>query len=220
MTEKKSRKSPVSAKLVLIALAAGLIAGAVAVYVKNAVTGNGMGDLAESQCKPAAETAERLKPLAIGEVAAFIPAEKPQKLPNLAFRDSDGETTLANLSGKIVLMNLWATWCIPCREEMPALDRLEADMGGENFEVVAVNIDTGTDEKPVRFLDEIGINALAFYRDETMTTFNTLKKEGLAFGLPSTVLIDENGCLLGAMNGPAEWDSADAKALVGAALGG
>ena len=62
--------------------------------------------------------------------------------------------------------------------------------------------------------------SLAFYRDETMTTFNTLKKEGLAFGLPSTVLIDENGCLLGAMNGPAEWDSADAKALVGAALGG
>ncbi|WP_180897842.1 thiol:disulfide interchange protein TlpA [Martelella soudanensis] len=221
MTEQKSRKSPFSAKLVLIALAAGLIAGAVAVYVKNAVYGNGMGEIAAaSQCKAAAETAKRLKPLAIGEVAAFIPAEKPRKLPNLAFRDIDGETSLAALSGKTVLMNLWATWCVPCREEMPALDRLEADMGSDAFEVVAVNIDTGTDEKPVRFLEDIGIQSLAFYRDETMATFNTLKKQGLAFGLPSTVLIDENGCLLGAMNGPAEWDSADAKALVGAAVGG
>ena len=223
MTKKKSRKSPFSAKLVLIALAAGLIAGAVAVYVKNAVTGNGLDEIAvASQCGAAADIAKKLKPFARGEVAAFIPAEAPKKLPDLAFRDIDGETSLASLSGKTVLLNLWATWCVPCREEMPALDGLQAAMGSDNFEVVAVNLDSGadSDEKPVRFLDETGITNLAFYRDDTMASFNTLKKQGLAFGLPSTVLIDENGCLLGALNGPAEWDSADAKALVGAALGG
>ena len=220
MTEKR-RKSPVSAKLVLIALAAGLIAGAVAVYVKNAVSGNGAGEIAAAgQCQSAASTAEKLKPLAKGEVAAFVPAEKPRPMQNLAFRDIDGDTTLESLKGKTVLMNLWATWCIPCREEMPALDALQRDMGSDSFEVVAVNIDTGSDEKPVRFLDDIGITNLAFYRDETMSTFNTLKKDGLVFGLPATMLIDENGCLLGSMNGPAEWASEDAKALVGAAVGG
>ena len=218
---KKSRKSPVSAKLFVIALAAGLIAGAVAVYVKNAVSGNGADEIAGA-CKAAKETAERLKPFARGEVAAFIPAAEPKKLPALTFRNADGETTLADLSGKTALINLWATWCIPCREEMPALDRLEADMGGDNFEVVAINLDSGgdSDDKPLTFLKETDITNLAFYRDETMATFNTLKKQGLAFGLPSTVLVDGNGCLLGSLNGPAEWDSADAKALVGAALGG
>ncbi|WP_319518058.1 TlpA disulfide reductase family protein [uncultured Martelella sp.] len=215
---KKSRKSPISARLVLIALVAGLIAGAVAVYVKNTFSGNGAGELATAgECEMAVETAAALKPLAIGEVAAFIPADKPRPMPNLAFRSDDGETSLAAFKGRTVLMNLWATWCVPCREEMPALDELEATMGNENFEVVAVNIDTGSDEKPKRFLDEIGISSLAYYRDETMGVFNTLKKDGLAFGLPSTVLIDENGCLLGSMNGPAEWASDDAKALVGAA---
>ncbi|MBB4124496.1 thiol:disulfide interchange protein TlpA [Martelella radicis] len=217
---KKSRKSPISARLVLIALVAGLIAGAVAVYVKNTFTGNGAGELATAgQCEMAVETAAKLKPLSKGEVAAFIPAEKPRPMQNLAFNSDAGETSLSAFKGKTVLMNLWATWCVPCREEMPALDELEAEMGGDDFEVVAVNIDTGSDEKPKKFLDEIGISSLAFYRDGTMGAFNTLKKDGLAFGLPSTLLIDENGCLLGSMNGPAEWASDDAKALVGAALG-
>lgn len=217
MTEKK-RKRLISAKLVLIALAAGLIAGAVAVYVKNAVSGNGDEIASADQCEPATQTAGKLRPLAIGEVAAFVPADRPRPLENMTFRDIDGETSLAAFRGKTILMNLWATWCIPCREEMPALDRLQEELGSDNFEVVTVNIDTGTDEKPVRFLDEIGIRSLAFYRDETMKTFNMLKKDGLAFGLPSTILIDENGCLLGSMSGPAEWASDDAKALVSAAI--
>nr|WP_272209818.1 TlpA disulfide reductase family protein [Marinicella sp. W31]MDC2875649.1 TlpA disulfide reductase family protein [Marinicella sp. W31] len=217
---KKSRKSPISARLVLVALVAGLIAGAVAVYVKNTLTGNGAGELATAdQCEMAIETAATLKPLAKGEVAAFIPAEKPRPIQDLAFRSADGETSLSAFEGKTVLLNLWATWCVPCREEMPALDKLEAEMGSASFEVVAVNIDTGSDEKPKKFLDEIGISSLAYYRDETMGVFNTMKKDGLAFGLPSTILIDENGCLLGSLNGPAEWASDDAKALMGIALG-
>ncbi|TCT39088.1 thiol:disulfide interchange protein TlpA [Martelella mediterranea] len=215
---KKSRAGLIYAKLVLIALIAGVAAGAVAVYVKNTLTGNGTKTASAQQCETAAKTAETLRPLATGEVAAFVVADEPRPMTDLNFRDQNGETSLSAFRGKTVLMNLWATWCVPCREEMPALDALERELGSDVFEVVAVNIDTGSDEKPVSFMDEIGIQSLAFYRDETMKTFNTLKKDGLAFGLPATLLIDENGCLLGSMNGPAEWASEDAKTLVSKAL--
>jgi thiol-disulfide isomerase/thioredoxin len=122
--------------------------------------------------------------------------------------------TQDDLKGKAVLLNLWATWCVPCREEMPALNALEKEAGANNFEVVTVNIDTGDDEKPKTFMSEYGIDSLKLYRDSSMGVFNALKKEGLAFGLPATLLIDDQGCLLASMNGPAAWDSNDAKALV------
>ena len=118
-----------------------------------------------------------------------------------------------------VVVDIWATWCVPCREEMPALNTLQKTLGGDRFEVVAINIDTGDDEKPKTFLDETKVHDLTYYRDASMGVFNTLKKEGLAFGLPVTLLMDEKGCLISAMNGPAAWDSEDAKALINAALG-
>jgi thiol-disulfide isomerase/thioredoxin len=121
---------------------------------------------------------------------------------------------MAGLSGKTVLLNLWATWCAPCRHEMPALNQLQAEEGGADFEVVAINVDTGSDEKPKRFLEETQVDALGYYRDATMGVFNELKRRGLALGLPVTVLIDGDGCMLAHMNGPAEWASADAKALI------
>ncbi|MCJ7999774.1 TlpA family protein disulfide reductase [Rhizobium cremeum] len=127
--------------------------------------------------------------------------------------------TLADFSGKTVLLNLWATWCVPCREEMPALDALQKAEGNDKFQVLAINIDTGSAEKPKTFLSEIGVNALGLYRDSSMGVFNEMKKEGLAFGLPVTLLIDAKGCLLGSMNGPAAWDSEDAAKLVRAATG-
>jgi thiol-disulfide isomerase/thioredoxin len=122
------------------------------------------------------------------------------------------------MSGKVLLVNLWATWCAPCREEMPALDELQKDMGSERFEVVAISVDRGDIEKPKGFLDEIGIEALNFYRDNSMGVFNDLKRKGIGLGLPVTVLVDEDGCAIAQMNGPAEWASDDAKALIGQAL--
>ena len=95
------------------------------------------------------------------------------------------------MPGKTVLLNLWATWCAPCRDEMPALDALQKEMGGDDFEVVAVNVDTGDDTKPRKFLAETGVAALAYYRDNTLGLFNELKQRGLALGLPVTLLIDE-----------------------------
>ena len=91
--------------------------------------------------------------------------------------------------------------------------------GPATLAVLAINIDTGPVDKPKAFLDEIGVDALGLYRDASMGVFNTMKKEGLAFGLPVTLLLDGKGCLLGAMNGPAQWDSQDARALVAAAAG-
>jgi thiol-disulfide isomerase/thioredoxin len=117
-----------------------------------------------------------------------------------------------------VLVNLWATWCAPCRAEMPALDELQQKMGGDSFEVVAINVDTGDDAKPKAFLNEIKVSGLAYYSDHSMGAFNELKAKGLALGLPVTVLVDDEGCLLAHMNGPAEWSTPDAVRFIETAL--
>ena len=219
MTVKKTLGLP-KAKLIAIAGLAGLLAGAAAVYVIESGSGNAaVADAAT--CRGTAATAEAIAPLSKGQVAAMMTAPEHRQLPSLAFNGPDGKPmTLADREGKTLLVNLWATWCVPCREEMPALNNLQKALGGEDFEVVAINIDTGSDEKPKAFLDETGVNDLAYYRDSSMGVFNALKKEGLAFGLPVTLLMDDKGCLISSMNGPAVWDSEDAKALIVAAKGG
>ncbi|RWM02584.1 MAG: TlpA family protein disulfide reductase [Mesorhizobium sp.] len=214
-------------RLILAALAAGVLAGAVAVYVSESGSGNnappqaaaadGKDDVA---CKAKAGRAKQVAAKAVGQVAALRPADPPQSLKSLAFNGPDGKPmTVADHAGKTVLLNLWATWCAPCRAEMPALDALQKEKGSNTFEVVAVNVDTGDDAKPKKFLKEIGVETLGYYRDSTMGLFNEAKTRGLALGLPVTMLIDDEGCLIAHMNGPAEWSSADAKRLVEAALG-
>jgi thiol-disulfide isomerase/thioredoxin len=161
-----------------------------------------------------------MAPLARGEVAAVAVASEPRRLPDLSFRDAEGvERTLAAWRGRTVLFNLWATWCVPCRKEMPALDALQGRLGGPGFEVVAVNIDTRAAAKPQAWLKEIGINRLAYYADPSAKVFQDLKAVGKAFGMPTTLLIDPAGCELGYLAGPAEWASEDAVKLVAAALG-
>ena len=118
-----------------------------------------------------------------------------------------------------MLLNLWATWCVPCRKEMPALDALQQRLGGPDFEVVAVNIDTRDPDKPKAFLKELGIRKLAYYADPTAKTFQDLKAIGRAFGMPTTLLVDPQGCEIGTIAGPAEWASDDAVKLIQAALG-
>lgn len=220
MTVEKKPGRP-AAKLIAVAALAGIIAGAAAVYVMESRSGNGGGAVAEEggQCEAAKGKAEALTPFLTGQVAAMMAADQPRPLPALTFNGPDGkQRTIADFSGKTLLVNLWATWCVPCREEMPALNTLQKELGSDRFEVVAINIDTGSDEKPKTFLDETGVHDLAYYRDSSMGVFNALKKEGLAFGLPVTLLMDDKGCMIGAMNGPAVWDSEDAKALIRAAV--
>lgn len=228
MAEEKRSMFP-AARLIVLAVVAGALAGAVGVYVTGGPAGNNQaeapavaaGEAELAACAAKAGRATAIAASATGEVAAMLPADPPQSVKGLAFNAPDGTPmTLADRAGKTVLLNLWATWCAPCREEMPALDALQKEAGGDTFEVVAVNVDTGDDVKPRKFLEETGIEALGYYRDNTLALFNDLKRRGLALGLPVTLLVDSEGCLLAHMNGPANWAGEDARRLIKAATGG
>jgi len=213
-TEPAARRRRPSLGMLSLAALAGIAAGLAAVYV--------IGDAGRNDggvCAASAAAAAALKPAARGEVAAFNPAVTPVAVADLAFVRPDGTPgTLADFAGRTVLLNLWATWCAPCREEMPALDALQAAHGSPAFEVVAVNVDTRDDGRDARFLEETGIASLAAYTDRSMGLFNTLKGRGLAVGMPTTLIVDGSGCALGVLHGPAAWDSEDAAALIGAAM--
>ncbi len=224
-------KSFASKRAVLIVVAglAGAGAGLAGVYGISGLTGNATGPQPSvsasggnnTECRAAVETAKAAAPFARGEVAAVNVAKSPLKLPALSFQDAAGKAvSLADFKGRTVLLNLWATWCVPCRKEMPALDALEQKLGGPDFQVVAVNIDTRDAEKPKTFLKEIGVGKLAYYADPTAKTFQELKAIGRAFGMPTTLLVDPAGCEIGTIAGPAEWASEDAIKLIEAAMKG
>jgi thiol-disulfide isomerase/thioredoxin len=220
MTESQPASAGAGKKRLALILAGGLagaVVGLAGVYGFSALTRNAGGDPA---CKPAVALAGKLAPLAHGEVAAVNMAKTPLKLPDLAFNDATGApVTLAHWRGRTVLLNLWATWCVPCRKEMPALDALQSRLGGPGFQVVAVNIDTRDPGKPKAFLQEIGVHKLAYFADPSAGVFQDLKSVGRAFGMPTTVLVDPHGCEIGTIAGPAEWASDDAVKLIQAALG-
>jgi thiol-disulfide isomerase/thioredoxin len=201
-----------------LALVAGVLTAA---FVAAAVYGM-LGfwrNAADPHCAPAVDVARRIAPLVHGEIAAFAVAEQSLVVPDLAFRDARGaERRLTEWRGRTVLLNLWATWCVPCRKEMPELNALEARLGGSSFEVVAVNIDTRDPEKPRAWLNGAGIDRLAYYADNSAKVFQTLKTVGRAAGLPTSLIIDPAGCEIGTIAGPADWASAEALALVTATL--
>ena len=209
--------------LILAGGLAGVAVGLAGVYGIAALTGNlfsgaGKADTA-ALCRPAVDLAAKIAPFARGEVAAVTVAKTPLQLPNLAFQDAAGKAlTLDAFRGRTVLVNLWATWCVPCRQEMPALEALEKKLGNPNFEVVTINIDTRDAEKPKTWLKEVGITGLKYYADPNAKTFQDLKSVGRAFGMPTTLLVDPQGCEIGTIAGPAEWASDDAVKLVEAAL--
>jgi thiol-disulfide isomerase/thioredoxin len=220
MTEPSTEgtKSPPRRRLPLIAAAvlAGLAAGLAGIYGIGGFQGN-----IDPSCRATTALTQKIRPLARGEVAALNVPDKPLLVPNLAFRDDSGTVRhLADWRGRTVLLNLWATWCVPCRREMPALEALEQKLGGLNFQVVAVNIDTRDADKPKAWLKEVGIDKLGYYADPSAKVFQDLKAVGRAFGMPTTLLIDGNGCELGTIAGPAEWASEDAVKLIEMAIGG
>jgi thiol-disulfide isomerase/thioredoxin len=200
-----------SAAIVVAVLA---VAAAAAFYGTRMQRGKG------ASCSAASVAlADKLRPLAHGEIAALAIAPTPAAA--LSFEGPEGKKlTLADFRGRAVLLNLWATWCVPCRAEMPALDKLQAEAGGAKFEVVAINVDTARVERAPKFLDEIGVTHLARYADHTGDSFETLRLAGKALGLPTSLLIDADGCELGVVAGAANWTSPDALAAVKALQGG
>jgi thiol-disulfide isomerase/thioredoxin len=123
-----------------------------------------------------------------------------------------------SLAGQVVVLEFWATWCAPCRAEMPMLANLHEALSGEDFAVIATSIDSDDDNRPEDFLQETDATALAYHREPSLRLFNSLREAGLAKGMPTTLLIAPDGCVAGVLHGIAEWDSPDAKRLVRAAL--
>jgi thiol-disulfide isomerase/thioredoxin len=201
--------------LVVAPLALAAVAAAAVLYGKAPATG-------KAECSAASKAiAAKLAPLATGDIAALAVASRPSPAPALAFAAPGGDKlSLAAFKGRALVLNLWATWCVPCRAEMPALDRLQAKAGGPDFEVVAVNVDTARLERAPKFLDEIGVKSLKRYADPSADAFETLRLAGTALGLPTSLLIDKEGCELGVVAGPANWDSPDAAAAVKVLEGG
>lgn len=142
--------------------------------------------------------------IATAELRPFVMHETPQLLPEIGFEDGSGRAlTLGGFAGKTVLLNIWATWCVPCREEMPTLDALQAELGGTGFEVLALSIDRAGPDVVREFFAEIGIQHLGLYIDSSMQAPVALA----AVGLPTTLLIDTEGRELGRLVGPTEWDA-------------
>ncbi|MCD7061300.1 TlpA family protein disulfide reductase [Pelagibacterium xiamenense] len=193
----------------------GLFGAAVAIATAVWVSNGGTGVAAA--CPARADAAQAIDDAATGELAALLPSTEWRNFADLAFIDAGGNAmTLADLSGKKLLVNFWATWCAPCREEMPDLDTIQAEYGGESFEVVAISLDLGSDGPTAAqsFLDEIGADNLALYADPSYKVFERLRNEAVTLGLPATVLVDEGGCEIAVLQGPAHWDSDDGRRVV------
>lgn len=142
---------------------------------------------------------------------APIATSEPKPLPPLTFETMDGQpASLDDFKGKVVVLNLWATWCVPCREEMPALDRLQAHFADQPFVVLALSVDRAGPERVQKFLDEIGVKRLHVYRDPKAASTRTLRVPGL----PATILIDKAGQEVGRVLGIAAWDGPEAIAVV------
>ena len=209
--------------MALAALAA--VAGSATMYLSfpgsDNTAGPGLRSKPVASAAPGASAMAQTAPLnglaayAKGAVAAFVARPEPVAVPAIAMQDGDAKPlALEDWQGKIVLLNLWATWCAPCLKEMPALDRLKAALGGADFDVIALNIDKGSTEKPKKFLSDAGITSLTFMRDPTAKAFAVIQSAGM----PTTLLIGRDGRELGRLVGPAEWDLDEAKALVRAAI--
>jgi thiol-disulfide isomerase/thioredoxin len=152
-----------------------------------------------------------------GDLPKWAPMEPAQPAPDLAFTDGEGRpVSLADFRGRVVLLNLWATWCAPCVEEMPSLDRLQGRMGGPGFQVVALSLDRGGWAQVQPFVTRLGLRNLGWYLDPKSASMGALRVRGL----PTTYLIDRDGRMVGKLEGSADWDSPAARRLIERYAGG
>jgi len=205
-TTKAKGAKPLAQYLWLAALAA--LAAFAAVYVMVGRPDN-EGD---SSAPPQAEEhGARGNPLLTGAMTTFVPKKPAAALPDIHFLNDKGEdVSLASFAGKVVLLNLWATWCAPCREEMPALAKLEKELGSDKFQVVALAVDKSGLDGARKFFKDNKIDGLAPYADPTARVGTKLK----VIGMPTTILMNGEGREIGRLIGPAAWDSAEAKRLI------
>ncbi len=203
----------------LVAALLAAIAGFGAVYVGlgPAVHVEGVSEVTTATSETAPATASGLKAYSKGKMVTFVAKAAPEAIAEFAFQDATAKSrSLAEWRGKVVLLNIWATWCAPCRKEMPALDALKRALGGKDFDVVALSTDRDGIAKAKAFLDEIKVTSLEPLADPTSKSASALK----VIGMPTTLLLDREGREVGRLVGPAEWDSEDAKRLIEAVIKG
>lgn len=202
-------------RVLVLALFSAAIALAITLWVSN------NSAPVASECPVQDAAAAALDAAATGELAALNGTGKGRGYKDMGFTDADGgKLSVGDFAGKRLLVNFWASWCVPCREEMPALDALAAKYNGDGFMVLPVNLDIGAGgrEKAVAFLENGGFQNLPLYADGSFAAFERLKREAVAVGLPATLLLDGNGCELAVLQGPAEWNSPDGHKVVEALL--
>ncbi|MEP6443806.1 MAG: TlpA disulfide reductase family protein [Hyphomicrobiales bacterium] len=201
-----------------LALILGVGVGVVTVYVNGGFDGNASGEtkLAEAQAACQMSEAQRaaLDAAAVGDLAAMRIADKPVPLTDIGFQMPDGSAKQFTDLNKVLVLNLWATWCGPCREEMPDLANIQKEYGNDDFEVFALNVYRNGGEKPQKFLESIKATSLNLYLDPANKSFQNFRSKGLVFGLPTTMIVDPKGCVQGVLAGIAHWGSDDAKNLV------
>jgi thiol-disulfide isomerase/thioredoxin len=197
----------------------GLAAVAVAIAIWFLLSNGGAQ---ARECPVQAEAAAAIGDAATGELAGLNGTGEGRGYPKQAFKDASGTAmTLADFKGKAMLVNFWATWCIPCREEMPALDALAARYNSDAFMVLPINLDPGDDgvAKGAAFLKDAKLTNLPLYADGTLEAFKGLQQQAVAVGLPTTLILDANGCELAVLPGPAEWNTPDGYKVIEALLG-
>jgi thiol-disulfide isomerase/thioredoxin len=149
-------------------------------------------------------------------MAAFVKQPELKDLPALTFTDAAGaEKGVEVFKGKVTLLNLWATWCAPCRKEMSELAKLQKELGGADFQVVELSEDLKGYEASAKFLKEVGADNLTLYADVNAKALDAVK----APGLPTTLLLDRDGREVGRLIGPAPWASDEAKAIIKGVMG-
>lgn len=182
------------------------ISAAALLYGAGAITANPAFAASLSEASVAA-----LKDMRSGEMGKLVFHSAPRDAIDIAFLDANGaETSFAAWRGKVLVVNFWATWCSPCRKEMPSLDRLRAAIAGDAIDVIAINVERRGLKKAAKFFAEMGLTSLAIHVDQ----------EGLlppaigVFGYPVTIILDREGREVARMQGDAEWDAPEAKAIL------
>ena len=208
--------------VILIGCFAGLLAGVYGIYAigdgedKSKPQSAVEQSAHDKQAKLAQEVPDRVtRELSTGKLAAFVVKPERKPITDVEFADETGKLrSLSEWRGRVVLLNLWATWCAPCRKEMPELAELQKHLGGDEFEVIALSVDRKGAQASAKFLIEIDATNLKLYVDKTAAALSKLQ----AVGLPATYLIDRQGNEIGRLLGPADWASPDALRLVLTAL--
>ena len=216
--ENTRQRSPRSAFAWAVPVAAGvvIVAGSIAAWLTLGNAGT------DNECPVQAAAAQVIDAAAVGELAALNGTGEGRGYADLAFKDATGaDRTVADFAGKSLLVNFWASWCVPCREEMPALDAIATQYNSDRFMVLPINLDIGANglEKAQAFLDEGQFQNLPLYADNSFAAFERLKREAVAIGLPATLLLDPEGCELAVLQGPAEWHTPDGEAVIKALIG-